>query len=134
MHVLAAGVGAAALAAGAPPNPIQGEDAFPGAAPATWLQPAYPPTSVEGYASELSVLPGEQVHLHVSTDEGHRYRVELYRLGWYGGLGARLLGCVPSCDGDEPGHRYGRPTVSTSGVLSAGWPVTDTFAVPATAV
>jgi len=133
MHVLAAGVVAAALAAGTPPNPIQGENAFQGTAPATWLQPARPPTSIEGYASELSLLPGEPVHLHVSTDEGHRYRVEVYRLGWYGGLGARLLGCVPSCDGDEAGHRYGSPVVSPTGVVSAGWPVTDAWTVPATA-
>lgn len=133
MHVLVAGVVAAALAAGTPPNPIQGENALPGTAPATWLQPARPPTSVEGYASELSILPGEQVHLHVSTEEGRRYRVEVYRLGYYGERGARLLGCLPSCDGDEAGHRYGSPAVSPTGVVSAGWPVTDMWSVPATA-
>jgi hypothetical protein len=134
MHALVPAVVAAVLAAGTPPNPIQAENANQGAAPATWLQPAYPPTSVEGYASELSVLPGEDVHLHVSAEEGHRYRVEVYRLGWYGGLGARLLGCLPSCDGDEAGNRYGRPAVSPTGVVSAGWPVTDTLSVPAAAV
>jgi hypothetical protein len=133
MHAIVA-VAAAALAAGTPPNPIQAENALPGTPPATWLQPAVPPTSVEGYASELSVLPGEEVHLHVSTEEGDRYRVEVYRLGWYGGDGARRIGCLPACSEDEGGHRYGRPTVSSSGVLSAGWPVTDTFAVPDTAV
>jgi hypothetical protein len=133
MHAIVA-VAAAALAAGAPPNPIQAENALPGAPPAIWLQPAVPPASVEGYASELSVLPGEEVHLHVSTEEGDRYRVEVYRLGWYGGDGARLIGCLPGCSGDEAGHRYGRPAVSSSGVLGAGWPVTDTFAIPGTAV
>jgi hypothetical protein len=75
------------------------------------------------------------VHLHVSTVEGDRYRVEVYRLGWYGGLGARLMACVPDCGGDEPGHRYGPPRVEgATGVLSAGWPVTDTVSIPDTAV
>lgn len=106
-------------------NPVQIENAQGGTEPATWLQPAVPPTSVEGYASELSVLPGEQVHLHVSTVEGYRYRIEVYRLGWYGGLGARLVSCLPGCGGDEPGRRYGAARVD-----GAGWPVTDTLAVP----
>ena len=74
------------------------------------------------------MLPGEQVHLHVSTDEGDRYRVEIYRLGWYGGLGARLYLCLPSCGGDEAGHKYGA-TVQ-SGLIRADWPVTDAFTVP----
>jgi hypothetical protein len=121
MHVLGALAAATALAAGTPPNPIQGENAYSGTDPATWVQPAYPPTSVEGYASELSVLPGEDVHLHVSTQEGHRYRVEVYRLGWYGGLGARLVGCLPSCDGHLAcglitwrAANWGRPPAASS--------------------
>src|SRR5215470_6699015 len=104
MHALAAVAAAAIAAAG--PNAIQAENAHPGADPATWVQPAYPPTVVEGYASELSVLPGAQVQLHVSTVDGYRYRVEVYRLGWYGGQGARLLACLPDCGEDEAGHRY----------------------------
>jgi hypothetical protein len=133
MTAIAALVGTLALAAGTAPNPIQSENAQRGADPSSWLQPAYPPTSVEGYASEVSVLPGEAVHLHVSTVEGYRYRVEIYRLGWYGGLGARLLDCIPECGRDEPGRRYAPPTVDSKGVLRAGWAVTDAFTVPSTA-
>src|SRR5438105_2147985 len=82
----------AAAALAASPNPIVGENALPGAEPSTWLQPAYPPTSVQGYTSEVSVLPGEDVHFHVSTNDGDRYRIEIYRLGWSGGAGARVHG------------------------------------------
>jgi N,N-dimethylformamidase beta subunit-like protein len=110
-------------------NPIQVENTQGGAEPAAWIQPAVPPTSVEGYASELSVLPGEQVHFHVSTVDGYRYRIEVYRLGWYGGLGARLVSCLPSCGGDERGQRYGAARVD-----GAGWPITDTLTVPASSV
>ena len=114
-------------------NPIQGENALPGADPSTWLPPAYPPTRIEGYASEVSVLPGEDLQLHVSTPEGDRYRVEVYRLGWYGGQGARLLTCLPSCGDDKPGLPYGAPrTDPATGVVRADWPVTETVSIPAT--
>jgi hypothetical protein len=118
---------AVALAA---PNPIQTENARAGTEPGAWLPPAVPPTRVEGWASELSLLPGQQIHLHVATQEGDRYRVEIYRLGYYGGLGARLLGCLPSCGADEAGHTYG----PRMGRARADWPVTDTFEVPSDAV
>ena len=62
---------------------------------AGWVPPAVPPTNVEGYTSEVSVVPGATVHFHVSTEEGEQYRIEVYRLGWYGGEGARLLVCLP---------------------------------------
>src|SRR5437588_6912262 len=131
MTGLAAIFAAAALAAS--PNPIVAENAFQGSDPAAWLEPAYPPTSVQGYTSELSVLAGEDVHFHVSTNDGDRYRIEVYRLGWYGGSGARLLICLPNCGGDEAGRTYGRPeTDPVTHVVRAGWPVTDTLSVPTT--
>jgi hypothetical protein len=125
--ILAALLTAAALAS---PNPVQMENARAGAEPADWLPPAVPPTRIEGWASELSVLPGDSVHLHVSTLDGDRYRVELYRLGYYGGLGARLLSCLPSCGGDEEGRSYG-PRINRA---RADWPVTDTLSIPPDAV
>src|SRR5262249_167982 len=76
---------------GIDPHPIQLENAQRGAPAGPWLPPAVPPTNVEGYTSETSVLPGGTVHFHVSTEEGEQYRIEVYRLGWYGGAGARLL-------------------------------------------
>jgi hypothetical protein len=124
---LAAILAAGALASGPAPNPVRAENALGGADPATWIQPAYQSTVIEGYASEVSVLPGETVHLHVMTPD--RYRVEIYRLGWYGGAGARLLGCDPSCGGDEQGQTYGLETDK----FRADWPVTDTYTVPASA-
>jgi hypothetical protein len=119
-------------ASAATPNPIQVENAQQGTDHAQWLPPAYPPTRIEGYASEVSVLPGEDVHFHVGTDDGDRYRIEVYRLGWYGGSGARLVACMPSCGGDRPGQRYGAGQQDqTTGVVHAGWPVTDVLSIPA---
>ena len=77
------------------------------------------------------MLPGENVHFHVGTNDGYRYRIEVYRLGWYGGQGARLHTCLPNCGGDRAGQGFGSPqTDPVTGVVRAGWPVTDTLSVP----
>jgi hypothetical protein len=69
----------------APANPVQRENSRPGTT--GWEIPAGAGTVITGYASEISVVPGRSVHLHVEAPRGSRYRVLLYRLGWYGGTG-----------------------------------------------
>jgi hypothetical protein len=110
------------------PNPIQTENTLPGADSSGWQPPHVSPTRIQGYASEASVLPGEDVHLHVGTSAGDRYRVELYRLGWYNGAGARLIACVPSCGSDKPGQAFGTGNADpVTGVVRANWPVRTRF-------
>jgi hypothetical protein len=86
---------------------------------------------VDGYASPVSVAPGQRLELHVSTAPAARYRVEILRLGWYGGRGTRLVRCLPSCSHDRRGaaRRRGSPDPQT-GLLAARWPVTDSLRVP----
>src|ERR1043165_2546645 len=44
---------------------------------------------IEGYFSRASVRAGETVTLHVSTNPESKFSVDLYRMGYYGGAGAR---------------------------------------------
>jgi hypothetical protein len=76
----------------------------------------------------VSVAPGGVLHLHVSAAAGNRYRVEIYRLGWYGGLGGRLITCLPSCGTDRAGvsQPSAPPPDPLTGMVDAGWTVTDT--------
>jgi hypothetical protein len=61
---------------------------------------------------------------------GH-YRLDIYRLGWYGGVGARRVACLPSCSQDKPGVFYPTGTMdSDTGELRNTWPVTDKITVP----
>jgi hypothetical protein len=46
--------------------------------------------AIEGWADHVSAAAGERVRLYVSTS-AHRFRVEAYRMGWYGGRGGRLV-------------------------------------------
>ena len=116
-------------------NAIQLENELPGTTAwqlpgATGRNTPAPSTNIQGYTSQISVAPGQTLALHVSTPTGARYRVEIYRLGWYGGLGGRLIACLPVCGGSEPGTQQPVPAPdATTGELDAGWPVTDSVAV-----
>jgi hypothetical protein len=54
--------------------------------------------AIEGWADRVSAARGERVRLYVSTS-AHRFRAEAYRMGWYGGLGARLVWRSPALAG-----------------------------------
>jgi hypothetical protein len=130
--VAALGPGAAAAsrigAAASAPNPIQQENALPG--DRGWLHAAPDGRAIEGYASEPSVQPGDAIHFHVSTTPAESYRIDVYRLGWYGGLGARLVACLPTCSTYDGGAPYDVPVPDVNGEVAAGWPVTDQLTVP----
>lgn len=46
---------------------------------------------IEGYCTKQSVLPGESIDLCVSLNPAGEFRCEIFRLGYYGGKGARLM-------------------------------------------
>ena len=115
-----ASIGASAEgAAQNPPNPVVIENSREGSG--GWADSLSGSTTVEGYTSEVSVLPGETVHFHVASERTGPYTVDVYRLGWYGGLGARL---VASFGGTA------QPQPRSSAATGAGWPVTSELTVP----
>lgn len=48
-------------------------------------------TWIEGYCSRQSVAAGEAVDIMVSTNPPRPFQLEIFRLGYYGGRGARLM-------------------------------------------
>jgi hypothetical protein len=54
---------------------------------------------IEAYASRTSVTSGETLDVHVSTDPAAKYAVSIYRMGYYGGAGARLMRTIGPLDG-----------------------------------
>jgi hypothetical protein len=113
-------------------NPIEQENAQGGTS--GWLHPAADSGAIDGYVSESSALPGDTLHFHVSTKPSAPYRVMVYRLGWYGAAGARLVGCAPGCTDNATGRARDVPGPDMNGELDAGWPVTDQLTLPSTAV
>jgi hypothetical protein len=125
---LGAAAAAPSFAAAADLNAVQAENALPGTP--GWDGPGT--GAVEGYA-EPTVAAGDALHFHVSTRPVARYRVEIYRLGWYGGVGARRVACTPSCTGDRVGIAQAAPgpppADAKAAPIRAGWSVTDTLTV-----
>ena len=78
---------------------------------------------IEGYASSVSVLPGQALSLHVST-RSPRFDVQIYRLGWYEGAGARS---VLEKRG-VPGFLRTRPAPRPAdGLVACDWPASVAF-------
>ncbi|MEV8326345.1 N,N-dimethylformamidase beta subunit family domain-containing protein [Kitasatospora sp. NPDC056731] len=65
------------------------EQSLPGAPDWEITDPG-PADAIEGFADRVSVLPGEQFGLHVSTPAA-AFTVSAYRTGWYDGARARLV-------------------------------------------
>lgn len=81
---------------------------------------------IEGYPSRTSVAPEESLEFHVSTAPTANYRIDIYRLGWYGGAGGRQVVSLS----EKRGKAQSIPNPdSETGIVECGWPVTDTLEV-----
>jgi hypothetical protein len=97
--------------------------------PDFWISSAGPADAVEGYASQVSILPGQEFDLHVSTT-GSSFQVSAFRVGWYHGAQARLVwrsGEIRGRRQDEPLFASATRTVFTQWeptltVATGGWP------------
>ncbi|MCB0997401.1 MAG: hypothetical protein KDB21_20050, partial [Acidimicrobiales bacterium] len=86
---------------------------------------------IEGYASSATIAPGQQVSFHVSTAPAAPYRIEVYRVGDYGGAGARLMTTLPSPSGSLTGVARAVPTPDpATGLLALNWPASATLTIP----
>jgi hypothetical protein len=117
------------------PEAIRRENALPGAR--DWqltrvalrsregVRAAY----IEGYCSKQSVAAGEKLDIMVSTDPPSKFQIEVFRTGYYGGRGARLMAKLGPFDGvTQVDPQIGpkdlhecRWTPSTSLTIPADW-------------
>jgi len=90
----------------------------------------YRGSGIEGYASSPSVKAGETVRFHVSTRPAVSWTLEVYRMGWYGGDGGRLLAKLGPFEGvTQPEAPLGEKRVRV-----CGWPAAAEWTVPKDAV
>ncbi len=60
---------------------------------------------IQGYAGQVSVQRGEALDLYISTmTEGAKYEADIYRMGWYGGAGARSVRSIKNIEGENQGR------------------------------
>ena len=100
----------------AAPNPTRLENQRQGSPDWEIASPAEG-REIEGYASATSVNRGEAIELFVSTaDPG--YAIDVFRMGWYGGAGARRVAGPIA----RPGLRQATPPPDpTTGLVECRW-------------
>lgn len=108
----------------APPNAIVAENCKPGNA--DWLISTYSP-DIAGYASATSVLRGETLDLFVTTDTA-TFDLLVYRSGYYGGAGARIVKAVHGVTGgvQPPCFEDGKTGTTTC----SNWKVSYALTIP----
>ena len=77
-------------ACAAPANKIVAENCRPGSPREEWDIADDGDPAIQGFATEMSVNLGETVQFKIKS-HSDRYRIDVYRMGWYAGKGARLL-------------------------------------------
>ncbi|MGZ5271247.1 MAG: N,N-dimethylformamidase beta subunit family domain-containing protein, partial [Ramlibacter sp.] len=108
-------------------NVIQLENAKPGNADWGLTTLSDTPT-VEGYASATSVNRGETIRFFVSS-AAPSYTMTIYRMGWYGGAGARKMLSITL-----PGTRQPVPAPDPqTGMVDANWQESYRLTIPQSA-
>ena len=77
----------------APANAIVAENCLPGDSADTWDVSGAGDPSIQGFATDISVNRGQTVLFKIDTDSTN-YRLDIYRMGYYGGMGARRVATV----------------------------------------
>jgi hypothetical protein len=84
---------------------------------------------IKGYASATSINKGESITFYVSLNPDQAFTIDVYRLGWYGGTGGRLMQHVANLQGVQQATC---PTDPTLGTIVCAWNPSYTLAVPST--
>ena len=113
-------------------NPIVAENQLPGATN-NWLVPqGQADTSLQGFTTDISVNVGQTVSFKVTDTTLDSYHIDIYRIGYYGGDGARLITTIssPTITNQPAPIR----NAATGEVDAGNWSVSASWAVPSTAV
>jgi hypothetical protein len=113
--------------AAAAANPIVAENMCPGTSDWRANLPLGPQNAIEAFTASVSVNAGQPVKLYVSTT-APSYSFRVYRMGWYQGLGGRLVYSSKAM----PGIQQPAPVVdqATRMVSASNWRNPVTLAIP----
>ncbi|MEU3454302.1 DUF4082 domain-containing protein [Micromonospora sp. NPDC006766] len=114
------------------PNPVVCENSKPGSPASVWDIDGAGDETLQGFATDMSVNAGDLISFKVQAR--HAYTIDIYRLGWYGGSGARKITTLP---GTFPAQNQSTACVTdvATQIYECGtWAVSASWSVPATAV
>ncbi|MBA2286472.1 MAG: choice-of-anchor D domain-containing protein [Ktedonobacteraceae bacterium] len=108
------------------PNPIQVENSKPGTPGWNDFSSELVSDLISGYGSKISVTHGESINFFVTTTTAS-VSIDIFRTGWYGGVGARKITSL----GSFPGVHQPMPTPDPKlGIVVCNWTKTTTLTIP----
>lgn len=81
---------------------------------------------IEGYCAKQSVKAGEKLDVLVSTEPAVPYRLDIFRTGYYGGTGARLMKSIDRLEGKPQPV----PAPGEKDLHECQWEVSTSFVIP----
>jgi hypothetical protein len=135
LHLVAAAPAFAAGPCGPPVvNPVACENSLPGDAPSDWQVNGIGDSSIQGYATSMSVNVGDTISFKIKTTASS-YHIDILRLGYYGGNGARKIAAGIKPSAPLPQSQPACLTNSSTGLIDCGnWGVSASWTVPSNAV
>lgn len=118
-------------------NKIVTENQLPGTPSSTWAIHGSianaGDSQIEGFATQISTNAGQTVSFKIDTAASVTgYTLDIYRLGYYGGNGARLINSMHHTGADNQPNPIFNSATKT--VDAGNWSVTDSWTIPSTAV
>jgi hypothetical protein len=117
-------------------NPIVLENQKPGTPDSVWsIDPGQDSNLIQGFTTEISTNVGGTVNFKIDNLTANpNYHIDIYRLGYYGGDGARLEGTIQHQAASSV-HQPAPLTDPSTGLVDAGnWSVTDSWTLPSGAI
>jgi hypothetical protein len=110
------------------------ENTLPGNPASEWQVAGAGSSTIQGYATSMSANIGDAVKFKIKTPSTS-YHIDVYRLGYYQGAGARKVAANVLPSATLPQNQPACSTFSDTGLIDCGnWGVSATWQVPATAV
>ena len=114
-------------------NPVVCENSKAGTDPAVWDIAGSGDDTLQGFSTDISVNVGSTVNFKIATD-APSYTIDIYRTGWYGGLGARKIASVTPNVTPPPTQPVCPKDSATELTDCGNWSVSASWAVPSTTV
>src|SRR5450755_4063120 len=115
-------------------NAVSCENAKPGDSPSDWQVNGIGDSSIQGFATSMSVNVGQTIFFKIKTP-ATSYHIDILRLGYYGGDGARKVASSVLPTATLPQTQPACLPHSSPGLIDCGnWGVSASWTVPSTAV
>jgi len=111
------------------------ENTLPGDPPSDWQVSGAGDSTIQGFATSMSVNAGQTENFKINATAG-AYHIDILRIGWYQGNGARKVvsNMLPTASLPQTQPACRNDTQPTGLIDCGNWAVSASWAVPSTAV